>query len=792
VGAVALLVRRDLRSRWRSVVLLCILVGIVGAMTLSTVAGARRTSTALSRFEASSRAADLEFATSANDHEIRALAQIPGVGGLATLRAFGVIIRDAPDFQQIGAPVDDQFGASVDRARIVAGRAPDPSAVDEITIGEGLAARLHTGVGRHLDVVSFSPDQTASILQGASDTGPPAGPRVRLSIVGVVRSPLDLGENGATGGLLVLTPAFRDEYEGRIGVFGNRIRIRVDGDATDTTRVLAASRTILGDSLFTAQGLAVESQGANGAIDVLARALWIVAALAALAGAVTIGIVLSREISRVAIDQEALRALGCTRRARVLAALLPASAVLVGGACLAALGAVAASPVFPLGVARRADPSVGVHTDWVVLALGIAALAAIVASIAWIAALRATRSVRAGFDTLAKGSSVVRVAFAMGLSPPATSGMRLALEPGHGGSSVPVRSAFFGAILGVLGVAAVLVFAANLDHLAEGPRLYGATWGFAVDDTTANTPCGAGDFGLHAVAGVASVTELCSQNVRIVGRPVPALAYTRRHGAAVGPTVLSGRAPRGAREIALGSKTLEASGHHIGDTVRVSSLDVTREYRIVGRVVMPTLGKSQPLGDGAMFTGAGYAPLFQKNLFTRTFVGQFTSGTSRRDVERRIGAIPEMGRPSVPRVPVQIDRLSQIRWLPVSLTILFGGLALLAVGHALVTGVRRRRREFALFKTLGFTTRQVRATVAWQATTLVVVGLLIGLPLGVIAGEFAWRIVADGLGVGGSRIVPVPALVGVGVAACVTVNLVAAFPARAAARLRPAAVLRSE
>lgn len=68
--------------------------------------------------------------------------------------------------------------------------------------------------------------------------------------------------------------------------------------------------------------------------------------------------------------------------------------------------------------------------------------------------------------------------------------------------------------------------------------------------------------------------------------------------------------------------------------------------------------------------------------------------------------------------------LRQIDWVPISRAILLGTLGLLAVGHALVTSVRRRRGELAVLRTLGFTRGQVRA-VAWQATTIVPVGLVV-------------------------------------------------------------------
>ncbi len=86
----------------------------------------------------------------------------------------------------------------------------------------------------------------------------------------------------------------------------------------------------------------------------------------------------------------------------------------------------------------------------------------------------------------------------------------------------------------------------------------------------------------------------------------------------------------------------------------------------------------------------------------------------------------------------------------------------------------------------------MRATVGWQATALSAGGLVVGIPLGLVAGVLAWRLVADGLGVSTAATVPMLGLVLIVPAAILLANLVAAVPARWAARTQPAVALRTE
>lgn len=115
-----------------------------------------------------------------------------------------------------------------------------------------------------------------------------------------------------------------------------------------------------------------------------------------------------------------------------------------------------------------------------------------------------------------------------------------------------------------------------------------------------------------------------------------------------------------------------------------------------------------------------------------------------------------------------------------------------ALVHALLLGLRRRRRDLAVLRVLGLQGRQVTRLVAVHATTIALVGAAIGVPLGVAAGRWVWRQFAEGLNLVVVPVVPVVVVLLVGLAGVVVANLIGLPRAWAARRLSPSAVLRAE
>ena len=118
--------------------------------------------------------------------------------------------------------------------------------------------------------------------------------------------------------------------------------------------------------------------------------------------------------------------------------------------------------------------------------------------------------------------------------------------------------------------------------------------------------------------------------------------------------------------------------------------------------------------------------------------------------------------------------------------------AVVALGLTLVASVRRRRRDLALLKTLGFTQRQLAAAISWQSSISVVIGAVIGVPLGIVIGRVLWNLFAHEINAVPAPSVPVLTIVLIAVGAVLLANVVAAIPGRMAARTPTALVLRAE
>ena len=86
----------------------------------------------------------------------------------------------------------------------------------------------------------------------------------------------------------------------------------------------------------------------------------------------------------------------------------------------------------------------------------------------------------------------------------------------------------------------------------------------------------------------------------------------------------------------------------------------------------------------------------------------------------------------------------------------------------------------------------MRVVVAGQTSTILLVAVTVGIPLGIAAGRWAWTAFAGEIGVVPTPVVPGAALALGALALLAAGNLLASWPAAVAARTPVARVLRSE
>src|SRR5439155_27013082 len=100
--------------------------------------------------------------------------------------------------------------------------------------------------------------------------------------------------------------------------------------------------------------------------------------------------------------------------------------------------------------------------------------------------------------------------------------------------------------------------------------------------------------------------------------------------------------------------------------------------------------------------------------------------------------------------------------------------------HALFVAVRMGERDLGVLRVVGFTRRQVRSVLTWHASATVVAGTVVGVPIGIALGRWAWTSVAARLGVLGRSTVPLVDLLAVAVGALgLSLAVAAAFGQRA-------------
>ncbi len=247
----------------------------------------------------------------------------------------------------------------------------------------------------------------------------------------------------------------------------------------------------------------------------------------------------------------------------------------------------------------------------------------------------------------------------------------------------------------------------------------------------------------------------------------------------------------------------------MGDTVTFNnSVSKPKSLLIVGTATMPAIEDGVGMGSGALIATSNFttallnvqdAPIPGPNAIlvrARSDVTPAAAYRSLQKVNHEINAIPMAAglAGGVVRVlrPVEIVNFHSMGTTPTIFAAALALGAIAALGITLGASVRRRRRDLALLKALGFRQRQLASAIAWQSTVAAVFGAIFGIPLGIVIGRELWILFARSINAVPSASIPLWSIVFVGIGSVVFANGVAAIPGRIAARTSTALVLRSE
>ncbi len=801
--------------------------GLLGATALASLAGARRTESAYGRYLRAVKASDVMIDVPGPLLPVvREVEGLPGkVSAMAWLGLDALPVihgKVDPSFltAALAGSLDGEYFRQ-DKLTVLAGTAPRLDSTNEIAITQPMAQAFNLHPGDHMTWQFYR----AKLVNGLpTNARPVASQRTTFVVTAIVAMPPALGDQLDDVDGAILPPAATAGYLNGEWAFGwVDMRLR-DGDAgvPALRRQLATLARGLTKKYqfpitFAIRRLAIVKREAQEAIEPQAVALAILGGLIALALLVLVGQGLAQLLSRSASEGAVLRAIGATRAETATALGAPGILAVAGSAVLSVAGAISLSPLAPVGPVRAYDPQTGVRADWLVLGAGalamLLALGGLLAWLSWQAAGQAAE------PAAARPLALMTTSRLSGLPITVLTGMRYALERGYGHRRAPVRATLAGSIAAVTALSVSLVFSSSLNGLVTHPAQYGWDW-----TTLVQSQGGWGSWPPDSVAavmahqpGVTGWSEFGFSQLTIRHQEVPVLGLLRQRGAVQPPTT-TGHPLAGPYQLEFGAVTMRLLGLRVGDQVMVSG--ARRPFTVVGTLTLPSFGTvltdHVSLGRGAMIYEStllaiqGFPP-YTEATFNSSSANDAVSSPSypsalaidalsaadarraaasvlRREPDQTPGGMYMLP----PQQGAQIINFRQMGGQPLAIALGVAVAALLALALTIAASVRQRRRELALLKSLGMQRGQVRAVIASQATTTLAVACLIGVPLGIAGGRWAWTAFADEIGVVPAPVVPAAALA-IGVLALVAIgNILATWPAGTAARTSPARLLRSE
>jgi ABC-type lipoprotein release transport system permease subunit len=761
------------RHVW-STIGIALAIAVVTAIVLAVAGGARRTASAPDRYTASV-GGDVDALVEQREGlpQTDAIAALPAVEELSAY----TFLFGGFDDERIPESFITFAGTRPLSSRVVEGRDLDPSNPHEFVADSAFTDATGARVGDRFPFRSIS---RKTIESGKGFGGEPDGAAFDATLVGVLDSPDSINSDFTVG----IFPAalLREDIGFAAGVI--QVRLQPGASTEDLRDEL--------DTLPNRETLSLEPGEIVGseirhAVDAQATGLWLLAVVLAVAALVALGQLLTRHVQRADHERTPLLAVGFTRRQRVVESLLVAAVPACIGIALGAALAILPSGEFPTGFARRLEPNGGVSVDFVALVFGSVVLLGAV--LLWVV-------VAVTYDEHARTRPApTRRTRALLARIPGTAsaiGARFALTRGDR------RRPAYGTIAGLAAVVALVVgagvFAASLDRLLTDGARFGRNYTLALGDDGSEHSPDELSATFAKESDIAGLMILSEGSARVLGTTenLELIGFETVKGD-LAPRAFAGRLPETADEIALGRVSAAELDLGVGDEVRLRGERGEAELHVVGLAIVPGVGGNDGVGLGGVVpTGA-----FQRvngesstNVAAITVRADAAPGTARR-IAARFGVPPDQQ--ATPQdLPPAISNVERVRRVPTALAALLGVLVLLTLLHVLFMSIRSRRVDVAILKGLGANRRWISRVVHSQATLLAAVPLVIGLPLGLLAGTRVYRSFVDRIGALPDPTVPAAAIIAFALGLLVLANLAALLPARRARRLPTATLLRAE
>lgn len=807
--------RSEFRAHWTGYLGLVLLIGLVGGLALGGVAAARSTQSAFPAFLASTNPSDIDINFGQYDPTfLKRVGELPGVTSLepyVSLNMLPVNSHGRPNFNNSFGDLETvgilhTLYVTQDKITMVSGRMLDHRHPNWVVINRFAADQLGLHVGQREHVGIFSNAQ----LGTNPDPTVPAQRELTLTIAGIgIFSDEVVQDDVDRLPRVLISPELSDQLANCCGSYA-WIGVQLKGGAAGVQPFLHTYHAHFPNKPIDYFHITSVDEGqAEQSVKPEALALGVFGLIAGMAALIIAAQLIARQVGNSSQDREVLRLLGADPLDTTLDGLLGIVGSIVLGSLVAAAVGVALSPLAPFGPVRDVESQHPIHFDWTVLTLGTAALLAVVLTMAVVFSFRDAAH-RVSSRRPPRPSRLVAAAESVGFPPPVTTGIRFALEPGRGRNAVPVRSTIVGTVLAVTVVVASLTFGNSLTTLITHPTLYGWNWNYILESNAGYgaAPGPITNRLLNSDHDVAGFTGGYYSFLTINGQSLPVLGESP--GGAVQPSLLSGHGLEASNQLVLGTESMEELHEHLGDSVEVDYGGQHKKAVIVGTATMPTVGVGHGLhlsmGTGALLDyklipssvrdiqGEGIGP----NVYFIRLKPHHNSADAERTLSKIANEISNASNDSGGVMVYSVQHPAQIvnyRSMGSTPELLAGALAvgaISALGLTLWASVRRRRRDMALLKTLGFTGRQLASVVAWQATISAGIGTIIGVPLGIVVGRALWVLFARELYAVPHPTVSVPTVALVVIFALVLANLVAAVPGLRAARTPTALVLRSE